>query len=112
MVEVVQHLADTGRRVICAGLDMDFRGQPFTLMPQLLAIAEKVEKLTAICVLCGGPATRSQRLIDGRPASWDDPIVLVGASESYEPRCRQHHVIPRPEQLPLSPLETRTPVAS
>lgn len=115
MVEVVQQLADAGKRVVCAGLDLDFRGQPFALMPHLLAVAEKVEKLTAICVLCGGPATRSQRLIDGRPASWDDPIVLVGASESYEPRCRQHHVIPRPEQLPLAPLGTSpsaTPVAS
>lgn len=100
--DVVQGLADRGKRVICAGLDMDFRGTPFGIMPRLLAIAERVEKLTAICVKCGGPATRSQRLIDGKPAGWDDPIVLVGSTDAYEPRCRAHHEFPvKAEQLEL-----------
>ncbi|MBM3267835.1 MAG: thymidine kinase [Candidatus Sericytochromatia bacterium] len=102
ILEVVRQLADSGRRVICAGLDMDFRGEPFAVMPRLLAMAELVEKLTAICVKCGAPATRSQRLIDGQPAKWDDPIVLVGSSDAYEPRCRVHHDVPAPpEQLAL-----------
>jgi len=94
IVEAVQQLADKGIRVIVAGLDTDFRGEPFGPMPQLLAIAEFVTKLSAICPICGGPATRTQRLIDGKPATYDDPIILVGASESYEPRCRHHHDVP------------------
>ncbi|MBI6545890.1 MAG: thymidine kinase, partial [Cyanobacteria bacterium NC_groundwater_1444_Ag_S-0.65um_54_12] len=94
LLDLVHALANDGRRVICAGLDMDFRGEPFAIMPQLLAVAEVVEKLTAICVICGGPATRSQRLSNGVPASWDDPVVLIGASDSYEPRCRKHHEVP------------------
>lgn len=102
ILDVVQTLADAGRRVICAGLDMDFRGEPFAIMPRLLAMSELVEKLTAICVVCGGPATRSQRLIDGRPAKWDDPIVLIGASDSYEPRCRKHHEVPVPPDRQLA----------
>ncbi|MBM3274630.1 MAG: thymidine kinase [Candidatus Sericytochromatia bacterium] len=109
ILDAVAQLADSGRRVICAGLDMDFRGRPFAIMPRLLAMAELVEKLTAICMVCGGPATRSQRLIDGRPAKWDDPIVLIGASDSYEPRCRLHHEVPMPPDrqltLPIAPLE-------
>jgi thymidine kinase len=109
IIEVVQFLADTGKRVICAGLDMDFRGEPFAVMPRLLAIAELVEKLTAICVKCGAPATRSQRLIDGQPARWDDPIVLVGSTDAYEPRCRVHHDVPAPPEqlaLPMAPVAT------
>jgi len=73
---------------------MDFRGEPFGPMPLLMAEAEQVEKLQAICVVCGTPASRTQRLIDGRPASYNDPIVLVGGSESYEARCRLHHEVP------------------
>ncbi|MBU6429347.1 MAG: thymidine kinase [Cyanobacteria bacterium REEB65] len=103
---VIRKLADDGRRVICSGLDMDFRGEPFGIMPSLLAIAEVVDKLTAVCVLCGAPATRSQRLIEGRPANWDDPVVLVGAAEAYEPRCRSHHVVPPPSDPQLSLLPT------
>lgn len=104
VIDVCQALADAGRRVVACGLDLDFRGQPFGVMPQLMAIAESVEKLTAICVVCGAPATRSQRLIDGAPASWDDPIILVGASEAYEPRCRACHVVP---VNPAHPVQLR-----
>jgi thymidine kinase len=76
-------------------LDLDFKGEPFGPMPLLMAQAEMVEKLQAICMVCGGPATRTQRLIDGRPAHYDDPIIMVGANEVYEARCRQHHEVPR-----------------
>lgn len=100
IVDVCRHLADMGKRVITSGLDLDFRGEPFGVMPRLLAIAEYVDKLQAICVECGAPATRTQRLIDGMPASWDDPVILVGAAEAYEPRCRRCHVVSR-ERLPL-----------
>ncbi|WP_343784224.1 thymidine kinase [Alkalibacillus silvisoli] len=94
VVDVAQQLADQGVRVVAAGLDQDFRGEPFGQLPQLLALAENVTKLNAICPICGSPASRTQRLIDGKPASYDDPIILVGASESYEPRCRHHHEVP------------------
>lgn len=94
VVEVAQTLADRGHRVIVAGLDLDFRGEPFGCMPTFMAVSESVTKLSAICPVCGSPATRTQRLIDGRPASYDEPIILVGASESYEPRCRHHHEVP------------------
>ncbi|MFD2922924.1 thymidine kinase [Halobacillus naozhouensis] len=99
IVEVVECLADRGIRVIAAGLDTDFRGEPFGKMPELMALSESVTKLNAICPVCGSPASRTQRLIDGKPASYDDPIILVGASESYEPRCRHHHEVPnKPRQ--------------
>ncbi|MFB6466250.1 thymidine kinase [Cytobacillus sp. Hz8] len=93
IVKVIQHLADSGHRVIAAGLDQDFRGEPFEQMPAIMAIAELVTKLQAVCAVCGSPSSRTQRLINGQPASYDDPIILVGASESYEPRCRHHHVV-------------------
>lgn len=91
-------LADQGKRVICAGLDMDFRGEPFGPMPPLLALAERIDKLQAICVVCGGPASHTQRLIDGEPARYDDPVVLVGANEVYQARCRGCHVVTRREE--------------
>ncbi|MDM5303609.1 thymidine kinase [Bacillus subtilis] len=94
IVEVLSSLADKGYRVIAAGLDMDFRGEPFGVVPDIMAIAESVTKLQAVCSVCGSPASRTQRLIDGKPASYDDPVILVGASESYEARCRHHHEIP------------------
>ncbi|MCD7034688.1 thymidine kinase [Metabacillus sp. GX 13764] len=94
VLEVVSRLADHGHRVIVAGLDQDFRGEPFGIMPNLMAVAETVTKLQAVCSVCGSPASRTQRLINGKPASYDDPIILVGASESYEPRCRHHHDVP------------------
>lgn len=91
---VLTLLANQGYRVIAAGLDQDFRGEPFSVVPQLMAVAELVTKLQAVCSVCGSPASRTQRLINGKPASYDDPIILVGASESYEPRCRHHHEVP------------------
>jgi thymidine kinase len=94
IIEVVTALADRGHRVIVAGLDQDFRGEPFGPVPTLMAIAELVTKLQAVCAVCGSPASRTQRLINGKAASYDDPIILVGASESYEPRCRHHHEVP------------------
>jgi thymidine kinase len=95
VTELCQNLADRGVRVIAAGLDMDFRGEPFGPMPVLMAQAETVEKLQAICVVCGNPASRTQRLINGQPAAYDDPVILVGGSESYEARCRKCHQVPR-----------------
>lgn len=95
IVRVIQQLADSGYRVIAAGLDQDFRGEPFGQMPALMAIAEQITKLQAVCTVCGSPASRTQRLIDGKPASYYDPIILVGASEAYEPRCRHHHEVPK-----------------
>lgn len=90
--DVVQRLVEElNLRVIVAGLDTDFRGQPFGAMPQLLSVAEEVVKLHAICVVCGESASRTQRLVNGAPAAYDDPIILVGAQESYEARCRTHH---------------------
>jgi thymidine kinase len=95
VINICEQLVEQGKRVICAGLDMDFRGVPFGPMPDLLARAELVSKLHAICVVCGDEASRTQRLIDGHPAAYDDPIVLVGAAEVYEARCREcHQVLP------------------
>jgi len=91
---VCEELAGRGIRVIVAGLDMDFRAEPFGPMPVLMAEAEEVTKLQAICVVCGHPASRTQRLIDGQPASYDDPVIMVGASEVYEARCRRCHEVP------------------
>jgi thymidine kinase len=91
---VVDRLAERGIRVVASGLDMDFRGEPFGPMPLLMAQAEQVDKLHAICMVCGQPATRTQRLIDGKPASYSDPVILVGAREVYEARCRKHHEVP------------------
>lgn len=92
--QVCDKLANAGKRVMCSGLDMDFRGEPFGPMPKLMTQAEFVTKLTAVCNKCGAPATRTQRIIDGRPASYKDQVVLVGASESYEARCRHCHEVP------------------
>lgn len=95
IIQVCQELADRGMRVIVAGLDTDFRGEPFGPMPFLMAKAEVVDKLHAICMVCGEPASRTQRLVDGAPARFGDPVVIVGASELYEARCRLHHEVPR-----------------
>jgi thymidine kinase len=95
IVAVCTELANRGLRVIAAGLDQDFRGQPFGPMPALIAQAELVDKLHAICVVCGAPASRTQRLIDGQPARYDDPIIVIGAAEQYEARCRDCHAVPR-----------------
>ncbi len=95
IVPVARQLAERGMRVIAAGLDTDFRGEPFGPMPILMSIAEHVDKLHAICMVCGGEASRTQRLVNGKPAKFDDPVVIVGASEMYEARCREHHEVPR-----------------
>lgn len=98
VADVARILADRGLRVIITGLDLDFRGEPFGPMPLLMAEAEMVDKLHAICVVCSAPACRTQRLINGRPANYTDPVILVGASEVYEARCRDCHRVPgRPE---------------
>lgn len=95
IVALCEELAGRGVRVIVAGLDMDFRGEPFGPMPALMARAEQVDKLRAICVVCGKPASRTQRIVNGSPASYDDPVILVGASEVYEARCRACHEVRR-----------------
>lgn len=95
IITVCQRLANQGRRVILAGLDQDFRGEPFGAVPTLMALAEEVTKLRAICMRCGGPASRTQRLVNGRPAYYEDPIIMVGAQENYEARCRKCHEVPR-----------------
>lgn len=100
IVNVCDYLADSGLRVMVAGLDKDFRGEPFGVIPDILTRAEFVTKLTAVCAKCGAPATRTQRMVNGKPASFDDPIVLVGAKEAYEPRCRHcHEVIDKPQKF-------------
>lgn len=95
IASIVQQLANRNLRVIVAGLDTDFRGEPFGMMPVLMAQAESVDKLHAICMKCGEKASRTQRLVNGKPAHYNDPIVIVGASELYEARCREHHQVPR-----------------
>lgn len=94
--DVVERLADSGKQVVVTGLDRDFRGIPFGPMPRLMALADQVTKLTAICMVCGEPATRTQRLIDGAPAPADSPLIVIGGmgDERYEARCRLHHEVP------------------
>lgn len=98
IVQAATALANRGVRVIIAGTDTDFRGEPFGAMPELMAVAEIVDKLHAICVRCGDPACRNQRLIDGRPALYESPTIMVGGTESYEARCRHCHSVPRKDQ--------------
>ena len=94
---VCDYLAKKGLRVMAAGLDTDFRAEPFGVMPRLITDAEFVTKLTAVCMKCGAPATRTQRLVNGKPAQYSDPIIMVGAAEAYEARCRHcHEVIGKP----------------
>ncbi len=97
IVTLCNFYAEEGKRVIVAGLDMDFRGEPFNgpIQP-LLAIADRVDKLTAVCVKCGAPATRTQRLVNGIPANWDEATLVIGAYEKYEAVCRDHHIITKP----------------
>jgi thymidine kinase len=98
IVEVARALADRGARVVLAGVDTDFRGEPFGPMGDLLAIAERVDKLQAICVRCGELATRNQRLVNGRPAPYAAPTIMIGGTESYEARCRRCHEVPRVDE--------------
>jgi thymidine kinase len=96
ITDVCDQLASRGKRVIVTGLDMDFRGEPFGPVPVLMAQAETVDKLQAICAVCGAPAGRTQRLINGMPANYDEPQILVGAKEVYQARCRRCHEVPPP----------------
>ncbi len=96
ITDVCEQLARRGKRVILTGLDMDFRGEPFGPVPALMAQAETVDKLQAICAVCGAPASRTQRLINGIPANYDEPQILVGAKEAYQARCRRCHEVPPP----------------
>ena len=98
VVELATSLAAKGLRVIIAGTDLDFRGEPFGPMPELMAVAELVDKLHAICVVCGGPASRNQRLIGGKPARYDSPTIMVGGQEAYEARCRACHKVPKRDE--------------
>jgi thymidine kinase len=98
IVPVATTLAQRGVRVILAGTDTDFRGEPFGAMGELMAVAELVDKLQAICVVCGDPACRNQRLINGKPARYDSPTIMVGGRESYEARCRHCHQVPRRDE--------------
>lgn len=93
IVDLVVRLADEGREVICAGLDQDFRREPFGPMGKLMTAADEVKKLRAICMNCGAPASHNYRVIDGEPAHWDDPVVLIGATDAYEARCRNCYTI-------------------
>lgn len=95
IVNIVEILADKNIRIIMAGLDTDFRGEPFGCMPSLLCKAEEIVKLHAICTICGEAACRTQRLVNGEPAHYNDPIIMIGAQETYEARCRLHHSIPQ-----------------
>jgi thymidine kinase len=88
ILSVICTLIDEGKRIIVAGLDLDFRGVPFGAVPTLLAIADKITKLNAICCMCGADATCTQRLINNKPAHFDDPVILVGAQEAYQARCK------------------------
>jgi thymidine kinase len=93
LVDICQELAGKGERVIVSGIDQTYRGEPFRPLPSLMAAAEYIDKLRAICAECGKPATRNQRLIDGEPAHEDEPTVVVGADEKYEARCRHCHEV-------------------
>jgi thymidine kinase len=102
IISVVKELVRMDKYVICTGLDLDFRGEPFGQMHNLLAIADEVHKLSAVCnyqdgdKYCGAPATRTQRLIDGKPAPYNSPVILVGdKKEGYYPRCLKHHFVPK-----------------
>lgn len=100
LVDVARKVSRSGKRIILAGLDMDFRGEPFGPMPYLMSIADEVTKLHAICMICGEEATMTQRLIDGHPAKYTDPIVMIGSEERYEARCKLHHYTQKEEHLP------------
>jgi len=97
MIDIINKLVDKGKRVVAAGLDLDFRGVPFPIMSTLLSIADEALKLKAICVKCGKEAYHTQRIIDGKPAQYHDAVILVGASEFYEARCRDCFIINKPE---------------
>jgi thymidine kinase len=103
IINVIMDLVDAGKDVVVAGLDLDFRGEPFGIMPTLLTLADNVLKLKAICVICAGDAHHTQRIVNGKPANYDDPIILVGAAECYEARCRKcFSIIKKPQKQPVA----------
>ncbi len=105
IVPVIQELLEMNIEVCFAGLPLDFRGEPFGSMPTLLALADDIARLTAICTykdngeICGEDATRTQRLVNDEPALYTDPIIKVGAEEAYAPRCPEHHIVPGKPRL-------------
>ncbi len=101
IIDIIEFVADQGIRVIVAGLDKDFKGDPFGNMGEIIAKADLVEKLTSICSKCGQAATRSQRLLNGEPARYEDEVLLLGASESYEPRCRHCHEVDKKKEYEI-----------
>lgn len=101
-IEIIQEMVDNGKRVIVAGLDLDFRGEPFGIVPTLMALADEVSKLRAICVVCGNDSNFTQRLINGNPAKPEDPTILVGGEECYEARCRQCYRFEKRSALALT----------
>ena len=98
VVRFCKKYVEYGKRIIVAGLDLSFRAEPYHPVPELMSISDRVDKLNAICTVCGKPAYASQRLINGEPAYYDDPLVMVGASENYEARCRRHHIVKHKEE--------------
>jgi thymidine kinase len=107
IVPVIQELLEKDIEVCFAGLPLDFRGEPFGQMPTLLALADDIARLTAICTykdngeICGADATRTQIFVNGQPANYNDPIILVGAEEAYAPRCPSHHLVPHKPKFVL-----------
>ena len=96
IIPTLMNLVDTGKRVLAAGLDLDFRGLPFGTIPTLMALADSVTKLNAVCLLCGNDAQFTQRLINGKVAKFDDPVILIGAENCYQARCRDCYIIDKP----------------
>ncbi|MGL4768742.1 MAG: thymidine kinase [Mycoplasmoidaceae bacterium] len=93
IINIVNSLANEGFILFISGLDLDFKGEPFTITAKLAALAEYVNKLSAICTICGEPGTITQRLINGEPAEYNSKIILIGNTESYSVRCRKHHKV-------------------
>lgn len=107
IINVVIDLIEKGKRIIVAGLDLDFRGNPFGSVPALLAIADSVTKLCAVCVQCGDEAHFSQRLVNGKPASYEDQLIMAGAEEHYQARCRNCYEIDKAPIFKTSTLNER-----
>ncbi len=103
IIPIILEMVENGKKVIAAGLDLDFKGMPFGPIPTIMAIADKITKLTAVCMTCGNDAHYSQRLIDGRAAKFDDPVIMVGAQDVYQARCRDCFIIDRIQWTPAEP---------